>query len=100
MKAKSKPRLWRDRLKEDLKRPGFKDAFLEAREEVRLAEQIAEARERAGLSQAGLGKALGTTQSVVSRIENGGQNLTLAMLRKIADALRLHVDIRLHPKHS
>ncbi len=95
MKAKNTPRLWRNRLKEDLRRPGFKRAFQEAREELALAEQIAEAREKARLSQAGLGRAIGTTQSVISRIENGGQNLTLAMLHKIADALHRTVDIRL-----
>ncbi|MBI4678435.1 MAG: helix-turn-helix domain-containing protein [Elusimicrobia bacterium] len=95
MKAKAKPRLWRDRLKEDMRRPGFKRAFQEAREELALAEQIAQAREKAGLSQEMLGQAIGTTQSVISRIEHGGQNLTLAMLHKIAGALHRSVDIHL-----
>jgi len=95
MKDRPKPRFWRDRLKDDLKRSGFERELAEAREELALAEQIARAREAAGLSQAHLGEAIGTTQSVISRIENGGQNLTLAMLYKIAGALHRTVDIRL-----
>lgn len=95
MKAKAKPRLWRDRLKEDLRRPGFKREFQAAREELALAEQIARAREKAGLSQERLGQTIGTTQSVISRIEHGGQNLTLAMLYKIAEALHRSVYIHL-----
>ena len=95
MKARAKPRLWRNRLKEDMTRPGFKRAFQEAREELALAEQIVQARERAGLSQSKLGQAIGTTQSVISRIEHGGQNLTLAMLHKIAGALHRTVQIHI-----
>lgn len=88
-------RRWRDRLKEDLKKPGFRRAFQEAREALVLADEISRAREKAGLTQSGLGQAIGTTQSVISRIENGGQNLTLAMLHKIATALHRSVEIHL-----
>lgn len=62
-------------------------AYEKAGIEVRMAIQIAKARERAHLTQGQLAKAIGTTQSVISRIERADQNLTLATLSKIADAL-------------
>ncbi len=54
---------------------------------LELAIQIANEREKAGLSQKELAKKLKTTQSVISRIENGKQNISLDMLQKIANAL-------------
>lgn len=69
------------------KDPGWAAAYKKAGIEVRMAIQIAKARERAHLTQGQLAKAIGTTQSVISRIERADQNLTLATLSKIAAAL-------------
>ena len=48
---------------------------------------IAKARNKVGFSQADLAKKLKTSQSVVSRIESGNQNLSVKMLSKIAQIL-------------
>ena len=48
---------------------------------------IRDARKHRGLTQAGLAEALGTSQSAINRIEQGGQNLTIEMLTRIGDAL-------------
>lgn len=77
------------------KDPRWKAAYAEADIEVRMALQIARARERARLTQGQLAKAVGTTQSVISRIERADQNLTLATLSKIASALHSHLIIQL-----
>lgn len=69
------------------KSPSWKAAYAKADIEVRLAITIVKARERAHLTQTQLAKAIGTTQSVISRIERADQNLTLGTLSKIADAL-------------
>ncbi len=69
------------------KDPKWKAAYDKADIEVRIAIQIAKAREKAHLTQVQLAKAIGTTQSVISRIERGEQNLTIETLSKIADAL-------------
>jgi ribosome-binding protein aMBF1 (putative translation factor) len=69
------------------KSPEWKAAYAKADIEVRMAIDIAKARERARLTQNQLAKAIGTTQSVISRIERADQNLTLATLSKIAAAL-------------
>lgn len=84
-------------LKEDLKDPGFRKAFEEADIEARLAVQIALARDRAHMSQVQLAKILGTKQQTVSRIERGGQNLTLHTLWKISQAVKSRLVIELRP---
>ena len=61
---------------------------------------IAEARVRADLSQAELARKLKTSQSVVSRIENGNQNLSLNMLSKIALLLHCELAIKLKPQQK
>lgn len=79
------------------KDPRWKAAYSEADLEVRLALQIAKARQKAHLNQAELAKAIGTTQSGISRIEHGEQNLTIATLQKIAAAVGSEVVIQLRP---
>ncbi|OGR88147.1 MAG: hypothetical protein A3J74_06805 [Elusimicrobia bacterium RIFCSPHIGHO2_02_FULL_57_9] len=81
------------------KDPGWKAAYAKADFEVRMAVDIAKARQRARLTQKQLAKAIGTTQSVISRIERAEQNLTLATLNKIAAALHSELLIQLR-QHS
>lgn len=77
------------------KDPRWKVEYAKADIEVRMAIQIAKARERAKLTQGQLAKAIGTTQSVISRIERADQNLTLGTLSKIASALKSDLVIQL-----
>lgn len=77
------------------KSPKWKEAYSRADIEVKLAIQIAKARERARLTQAELAKEIGTTQSVISRIERADQNLTVETLSKIAKALDSNLVIQL-----
>lgn len=86
---------FRDDLKKRLKNAEFRKAYDEVDAEVRLAVEIAEARETAGLSQAELAAALHTRQSNISRIERGEQNLTVGTLGKIARALHCKLEIQL-----
>jgi ribosome-binding protein aMBF1 (putative translation factor) len=67
----------------------------EAEEEARLqlAELVYVARTRAGLTQTELAHRMGTKQSVISAIENGGQVPSVSMLWRIAHALNLHLNI-------
>ena len=65
---------------------------------VRVAEMIHDARASASLSQAQLAKLIGTTQSVISRLEDAdydGHSLT--MLQRIADALHRRLELRMVP---
>ncbi len=53
----------------------------------RIGALIRDARRHKGLTQAELGKLLGTSQSAVARMEQGHQNLSLEMLARIGESL-------------
>ncbi|GAA4206546.1 UDP-N-acetylglucosamine 1-carboxyvinyltransferase [Actinocatenispora rupis] len=53
----------------------------------RIGRLIRDSRKHRGWTQSQLATALGTSQSAVNRIEQGGQNLSLDMLTRISDAL-------------
>ena len=60
-----------------------------------VARKIHELRKRAGLTQRQLAKLVGTTTSVISRLEDADyEGHSLAMLRRIADALNKRVELR------
>jgi DNA-binding XRE family transcriptional regulator len=66
-----------------------------------IARKIYELRTKANLSQAELAKKVGTTQSVISRLEDADYDgHSLAMLRRIASALEQRVEIRFLPCHK
>jgi ribosome-binding protein aMBF1 (putative translation factor) len=75
--------------------------FVKAYEEVSplmdIAIAIVKRRSKANLSQADLARKLKTSQSVVSRIENGNQNLSVNMLAKIAHVLGCDLSVNLKP---
>ncbi len=91
---------------EILKRRALKDSKLqEPYEEEKINYQsalaIREAREAAGLTQAQLAKKIGTTQSVISRLEDADyEGHTLKMLERIAEALKQRIVIHLEPETS
>ena len=65
-----------------------------------VARQIHDLREQAGLTQRELAKLVGTTASVVCRLENADyEGHSLAMLHRIAAALQNRVEIRFVPLH-
>lgn len=70
-------------------------ALEEARADDEVARKIFELRTKAGLTQAQLAKAIGTTASVICRLEDADyQGHSLAMLRRVAAALNQRVEIR------
>jgi UDP-N-acetylglucosamine 1-carboxyvinyltransferase len=54
---------------------------------VRVGALVRDARRHRGLTQQQLAERLGTSQSAVARIEQGGQNLTLELLGRLSEAL-------------
>jgi ribosome-binding protein aMBF1 (putative translation factor) len=69
--------------------------------EYRIGQMIHDARTAAGLSQQQLAELVGTTQSVISRLEDADyEGQSLAMLSRIAEALKMDVEVRLVPQHS
>ncbi len=71
----------------------------EARAEDELARKIYEMREQAGLTQKKLAKMIGTTPSVISRLEDSDyEGHSLTMLKRIAAAVDKRVEIRFVPR--
>lgn len=70
----------------------------EARANEEIARKIFTLRTKAGLTQTQLGKLVGTTASVICRLEDADyEGHSLAMLRRIAAALHQRVEIRFVP---
>lgn len=105
MKSAKKKRRIRD-AEEILDRITGDDPKLRARIEeatlnVRVAEMIHEARETAGLTQAALAKLVGTTQSVISKLEDADyEGHSLSMLKRIGDALHQRLELRFVPENA
>ena len=79
--------------------PKRQQAFEEEVANREVAQRIYELRQQAGLSQAELAKRVGTTQSVISRLEDADYDgHSLAMLNRIAAAVERRVDIRFLPR--
>lgn len=65
---------------------------------AKVARMLYKARTAAQMTQAQLAKAVGTTQSVIARLEDADyEGHSLSMLKRIAGALGRRVEIRLAP---
>lgn len=72
--------------------------MLQIAEDYLIAQMIYDARSASGMTQTELAKAAGTTQSVISQLEDADyEGHSLSMLRRIANALHRRVEIRLVP---
>ncbi len=78
--------------------PEFQKGVEKARTDLMVGQMIYDARQEAGLTQSGLAKLVGTTQSVISRLEDADyEGHSLPMLNRIAAALHKQVEIRFVP---
>lgn len=98
MRNKIKTKSAQNFFNQKLKDKKFKKVYDIESSLMDIAFSMVKARNRAGLSQADLAKKLKTTQSVVSRIENGNQNLSVKMLSKIAQVLGCHLAVKFTPQ--
>ncbi|HET6203821.1 MAG TPA: XRE family transcriptional regulator [Planctomycetota bacterium] len=66
---------------------------------ARVAREIHDRRTAAGLTQRQLADLVGTSQPVIARLEDADyEGHSLTMLRRIAEALRMRVEVRLVPR--
>ena len=78
--------------------PDTDPEMLQIVEDYRIAQMIFDARKTSGLTQTELAEAVGTTQSVISQLEDADyEGHSLSMLRRIAKALHRRVEIRMVP---
>ena len=79
-------------------RPSRLKKLEESRANEEIARKIHELRTAAGLTQTQLAKLIGTTASVICRLEDADyEGHSLAMLRRIGGALNQRVEIRFVP---
>lgn len=82
-------------------RPEMEALLEEERANADVARKIYDLRAKAGLTQTALGKLIGTTASVISRLEDADyEGHSLAMLNRIAAALNKRVEIRFVPQRT
>lgn len=78
--------------------PGYRDDLEREQNRLRAACAIYDARTRAGLTQAQLAERVGTTQSVIARLEDANyEGHSLRMLGRIAAALGQRVEVTFVP---
>ena len=81
--------------KQWLQDPEFKEAYDELALDYKVVLELIKARSRAGLTQEALASKMGTTQSVIARIESGKTLPSLKTLHKYAEATGSHVQVHL-----
>jgi len=82
-------------MKIDLMRDAeFSAAYVGLEDEFALAAQLIEARKKAHLTQDEVARKMGTTQSVVARLESGHPLPSLRSLKRYAQAVNGKVEIR------
>lgn len=86
-----------DFLKESLKNPKIKAEYDKLQPEYATIRAILDVRVKRGVTQKELAEKIGTKQSVISRLESGRANPSVAFLKKIARALHSHLEIRFLP---
>ncbi len=79
----------------EMRDPEFRRFYEEADIEMKVALEVAKARGAARMSQGELARALKTRQQIISRIEQGAQNVTVETLDRIARALKGRLLIRI-----
>lgn len=75
------------------KNPKFVEAYESMADEFELASAVMDARSSAGLTQEELAERMDAKQSLVARIEAGGQNTTIKTLLRVAEATGTHLKI-------
>lgn len=79
--------------KEMLKRPGVRREYERLKPDYQIAGQMIEARIKNKMSQADLAKKAGTGQAVISRLEGANASPSMALLKRIAEALGTKFEI-------
>jgi len=83
-----------DLKKELLQDEGFRNEYVQLDDEFALASQLIEARRRAQMTQEDVARRMGTTQSVVARLESGHPLPSLRSLKRYAEAVNSRIQIR------
>lgn len=81
-------------LKEQLKDPEFKKEWDKSEPAYQLTRQLINSRLNGKISQRQLAQKAGTTQAVISRIENGNVSPSLDLIQRLANSLGKKLEIK------
>ena len=79
--------------KELFKDPKVKEAYDDLQPEFAIVQAIIDARVKKKITQQELARRMGTGQAVISRLENANASPSLALIKRLAEALDLKVEI-------
>jgi ribosome-binding protein aMBF1 (putative translation factor) len=77
-----------------LGKPGVRKAYEDLQPEFAIVRAIIEARIKKKISQEELAKRMKTGQAVISRLETANASPSLSLIKRLADALNLKVELR------
>ncbi|MFO1252269.1 MAG: helix-turn-helix transcriptional regulator [Inhella sp.] len=92
----------KDIKRELLDQPGVRAAYEEQADEFNVARELIAARARAGMTQSDVAERMGTTQSVIARLEAGRSAPSLRSVQRYAEAVGARAVVRIEalPKAS
>ena len=80
--------------KEALKDSSLKAEYDKLQPEFAMIQAVIDARVKKGVTQKELAQKIGTKQSVISRLESGRANPSVSFLKRLAQALNSHLEIK------
>ena len=81
-----------------LQDPEFKKEYEALQPEMEITRAILDARMKSGLTQKELSARSGISQADISRLEKGTRNPSIALLKRLADAMDANLKIEFVPK--
>lgn len=81
-----------------LSTPGARKAYEDLQPEFAIVRALIDARVNKKISQEELAKRMGTGQAVISRLENANASPSLSLIKRLADALGLKVELKFTPR--
>lgn len=100
MTKKRKPKFIRaeELHREWMKNPKYRLEYEKLEPEFAIASAIIDARIKRKITQKELAKRMGTGQAVVSRLEGANASPSLSLIKRLASALNLKLELRLTPR--
>jgi ribosome-binding protein aMBF1 (putative translation factor) len=85
---------FKDWMAKSMKNPEVKAEYDRLQPEYAMIQAVIDARVNRGVTQKELARKIGTKQSVISRLESGRANPSVAFLKKLAHGLNTHLEIK------
>ena len=91
---------WRELSKERKQSPEYQAAYEHTRKHYEIGKKVRALREEHGLTQAELAQRMGSTQSVIARLELGGAEPRFDLLERVGKALDSELTVEFRPHQA